>query len=104
MLAESSQRPPFLEVVDLYTHFEMPRGIAHAVDGVSFKVDYGKTLGIVGEFGSGKIVLPRTIIGILAKDGSVNHPGQILFESRDLRSLSEKAMQEVRGGEVAMVF
>lgn len=104
MLAKSSQDPPLLEVIDLYTHFETPWGISHAVDGVSFKLDYGKTLGIVGESGSGKSVLSRTIIDILAKDGSVSHRGQILFEGRDLRSLPEREMRKVRGKEISMVF
>jgi len=103
-MADNQQKAPLLEVKNLYTHFDTPRGVAHAVDGVSFKLDYGKTLGIVGESGSGKSVLSRTIIDILAKDGSVLYEGIINFEGRDLRSLSEKEMREVRGREIAMVF
>ncbi len=104
MADNQSTKPPLLEVNNLYTHFDTPRGIAHAVDGVSFTLERGRTLGIVGESGSGKSVLSRTIIDILAKDGSVLYDGEILFEGRDLRSLPEKEMREIRGREIAMVF
>ena len=95
---------PLLEVVDLVTHFRTPRGTVRAVDGVSFSLQHGKTLGIVGESGSGKSVLSRTIIGILAKDGSVVTRGRVLFEGRDLLALSEREMRDVRGKDIAMVF
>ena len=100
----SPQGRSLLEVIDLYTHFYTPMGIARAVDGVSFKLEYGISLGIVGESGSGKSVLSRTIIDILAKNGSVKSKGKIYFEGRDLRSLTDKEMQEVRGRDIAMVF
>lgn len=95
---------PLLEVKDLVTHFKTPRGTVRAVDGVSFAVERGKALGVVGESGSGKSVLSRTIIGILAKDGSVATHGRILFEGRDLLALSEAEMRNVRGKDIAMVF
>ena len=104
MAADQVQSQPLLEVIDLYTHFDTPRGVAHAVDGVSFKLDRGQTLGIVGESGSGKSVLSRTIIDILARDGSVLYRGKVMFEGRDLRELSQKEMREIRGREIAMVF
>src|SRR6185295_10342549 len=93
-----------LEVADLMTHFHTPHGIARAVDGVSFAIERGQTLGIVGESGSGKSVLARTIIGILAKDGSVTTTGRIAFEGRDLLQLPEREMRDVRGKDIAMVF
>ena len=104
MSVGSPQGRSLLEVIDLYTHFYTPMGIARAVDGVSFKLEYGISLGIVGESGSGKSVLSRTIIDILAKNGSVKSKGKIYFEGRDLRSLTDKEMQEVRGRDIAMVF
>ena len=105
MSADSTQaQPPLLEVIDLYTQFDTPEGVAHAVDGVSFTLDRGSTLGIVGESGSGKSVLSRTIIDILPHDGSVLYRGKIMFEGRDLRELSQKQMREIRGREIAMVF
>jgi peptide/nickel transport system ATP-binding protein len=95
---------PFLEVTDLVTHFHTPHGIVRAVDGVSFLIQRGQTLGIVGESGSGKSVLARTIIGILAKDGSATTTGRVAFEGRDLLKLSEPEMRDVRGKDIAMVF
>jgi peptide/nickel transport system ATP-binding protein len=95
---------PFLQVNNLFTHFNTPQGVLHAVDGISFTLDKGKTLGIVGESGSGKSVLSRTIIDILAKDGSVLYEGEVIFEGRDLRLLTEKEMREIRGREISMIF
>ena len=97
-------RPPLLEVVDLHTRFRTPQGVAHAVDGVSFTLERGRMLGIVGESGSGKSVLSRTIIDILARDGSVEYRGKVLFEGRDLRRLTAREMRRVRGREIAMIF
>src|SRR5438477_960180 len=93
-----------LEVTDLVTHFDTTDGVVRAVDGVSFSIERGQTLGIVGESGSGKSVLARTIIGILAKDGSAATTGRITFEGRNLLKLSEPAMRNVRGKDIAMVF
>ncbi|MCY3873127.1 MAG: ABC transporter ATP-binding protein [Rhodobacteraceae bacterium] len=100
----SQEQPPLLEVEDLSTHFVTPRGIARAVDGVSFKLEHGRVLGIVGESGSGKSVLSRSIIDILAHDGSVKYRGKVVFEGRDLRQLTAGEMRAVRGREIAMVF
>jgi peptide/nickel transport system ATP-binding protein len=93
-----------LEVVDLVTHFRTPKGVARAVDGVSFTLEKGKSLGILGESGSGKSVLSRSILDILAKDGSVHITGQVLFKGRDLRKISARAMRDVLCLEIAMVF
>jgi peptide/nickel transport system ATP-binding protein len=96
--------PALLEVRHLATHFHTPGGMVRALDGVSFSVQRGQTLGIVGESGSGKSVLARTIIGILAKDGCPTTTGRIAFEGRDLLKLSEPEMRDVRGKDIAMVF
>ena len=96
--------PPLLEVVGLHTHFRTPRGVARAVDGISFRLERGRMLGIVGESGSGKSVLSRTIIDILPHDGSVLYRGSVLFEGRDLRTLPKRQMRDVRGRDIAMVF
>jgi peptide/nickel transport system ATP-binding protein len=93
-----------LEVTNLVTQFHTPHGTVRAVDGVSFLLQRGQTLGIVGESGSGKSVLARTIIGILARDGSATTTGRIAFEGRDLLTLSEPEMRDVRGKDIAMVF
>lgn len=100
----STTRQPLLEVVDLITHFNTPRGVAAAVDGVSFTLERGRMIGIVGESGSDKSVLSRTIIDILPHDDTVSYGGKILFEGRDLRTLSQAEMRAVRGTEIAMVF
>jgi peptide/nickel transport system ATP-binding protein len=93
-----------LEVTDLATRFHTPHGMVRAVDGISFSIARGQTLGIVGESGSGKSVLARTIIGILAKNGSATTTGRIAFEGRDLLKLTEPEMRDVRGKDIAMVF
>ncbi|MYA89678.1 MAG: ABC transporter ATP-binding protein [Boseongicola sp. SB0662_bin_57] len=100
----SAGSTPLLEVVGLHTHFKTPRGVARAVDGISFRLERGRMLGIVGESGSGKSVLSRTIIDILPHDGSVIYQGRVLFEGRDLRTLSKRKMRDVRGRDIAMVF
>jgi peptide/nickel transport system ATP-binding protein len=79
-------------------------GIAHAVNGLSFSLEQGKALGVTGESGSGKSVLARTIMGLLADDGSVLQRGRILFDGRELTALSHRKMREVRGLEIAIVF
>lgn len=95
---------PLLEVIDLKTWFDTPRGIVKAVDGVSFTLDQGKTLGVVGESGSGKTVLSRSIMNLLPKKAAIPAGGQILFEGRDLRTVSNKQMRSIWGREIAMVF
>ncbi len=102
--AAHQNQQSLLEVADLRTHFVTPRGVARAVDGISFSIKRGQMLGIVGESGSGKSVLSRTIIDILPHDGSVLYEGEVLFEGRDLRELSRKDMRSVRGRDIAMVF
>ena len=95
---------PLLEVIDLKTWFDTPRGILKAVDGVSFSVEQGKTLGIVGESGSGKTVLSRSVMNLLPKKAAIPAGGQILFQGRDIRKVSMKEMRTIWGREMAMVF
>ncbi len=71
-----------LEVEDVHTVFETDRGLVRAVDGVTFSLERGKTLGVVGESGCGKSVLSRSIMGLLANNGT--RTGRIVFEGRDL--------------------
>jgi oligopeptide/dipeptide ABC transporter ATP-binding protein len=95
---------PLLEVKDLRTHFMTREGAVRAVDGISFSVDKGKTLGIVGESGCGKSVTALSIMGLLPKPPAEIVSGEILFDGRDLSKLSEKQLEDVRGREVAMIF
>jgi oligopeptide transport system ATP-binding protein len=93
-----------LEVNDLKTHFFTREGVVQAVDGVSFSLEKGKTLGIVGESGCGKSVTALSIMGLIPKPPAKIVGGQALFDGKDLTKLSEGEMQHVRGNEVAMIF
>jgi oligopeptide/dipeptide ABC transporter ATP-binding protein len=92
-----------LEVQDLRVHFHTDDGVVRAVDGASFAVDRGQTIGIVGESGSGKSVANLTILG-LTRSPVTSISGRILFEGRDLLEASSEEMQHIRGQEVAMIF
>ena len=94
---------PLLEVSDLRVEFSTEDGIVHAVDGISYAVDTGRTLCIVGESGSGKSVTSLTTLG-LTKGKNTQVTGRIMFEGRDLLSLSEPEMRSIRGNQIAMIF
>ena len=93
-----------LEVDDLKTHFFTREGVVQAVDGVSFSVDRGKTLGIVGESGCGKSVTALSIMGLIPKPPAKIVGGTVNFDGRELTTLSEKQLEEVRGAQIAMIF
>jgi oligopeptide/dipeptide ABC transporter ATP-binding protein len=93
-----------LEVEDLRTHFFTRAGVVRAVDGVGFSVEKGKTLGIVGESGCGKSVTALSIMRLLPTPPARIVSGSIRFDGRELTTLSERELEDVRGREVAMVF
>jgi oligopeptide transport system ATP-binding protein len=93
---------PLLEVQDLHTVFASKEGIVKAVDGVSFELMPGETLGIVGESGCGKSVTALSIMR-LQRPGKIVS-GKVLFKGQDLTKVSEYEMREVRGKEIAMIF
>ena len=95
---------PLLEVRNLKTHFFTREGVVHAVDGVSYTVDRGKTLGIVGESGCGKSVSALSIMRLIPDPPGKIVEGEILFDGRDLVKLSDKEMQSIRGDDISMVF
>ncbi len=95
---------PLLEVRDLAVGFESGGTVARAVDGVSFRVARGKTLGIVGESGCGKSVTAFSIMRLLPQPHGKILGGQILFEGKDLVQASEAELHRVRGGRIGMVF
>ncbi|MEO8347820.1 MAG: ABC transporter ATP-binding protein, partial [Acidobacteriota bacterium] len=95
---------PLLDVRDLSTHFFTREGVVHAVDGVSFSVDRGRTLGIVGESGCGKSVTALSIMGLIPKPPAKIVGGEVLFDGRDLTELGERQLESVRGREIAMIF
>jgi len=92
-----------LDVRNLKTRFQTDDGSFYAVDDVSFQVEAGKTLGIVGESGCGKSVTSLSIMRLIQKPGVIES-GQIFFQSKDLLKISEDEMRKVRGNEVAMIF
>ena len=92
-----------LEVDDLRTYFKTRAGEVHAVDGVSFAVDRGKTLGIVGESGCGKSVTALSIMGLLPPSGRTVS-GSIRFEDRELTGMSQHELEDIRGRQIAMIF
>ncbi len=92
-----------LEVRDLTTHFRTDDGIVKAVDGVSFSVEKGQTLGIVGESGCGKSVTCLTIMGLNAKVNTISS-GEVLFKGEDILHTSASKLRDLRGNEIAMIF
>jgi oligopeptide transport system ATP-binding protein len=98
-----SAREPLLSVEDLRVQFWTRRGTIHAVNGVSFDIAPGETLGIVGESGCGKSVTALAILGILPRAGRVVG-GRATFDGRDLLHLSDRQLRRVRGKEIAMIF
>lgn len=93
-----------LEVQDLRTYFYTEDGVVKAVDGISFSLDKGKTLGIVGESGCGKSVTSLSVMRLIASPPGKIVSGKILFEGKDLLEKSEKEMRSVRGNDVSMIF
>jgi oligopeptide/dipeptide ABC transporter ATP-binding protein len=92
-----------LEVTNLKTHFRTDDGIVKAVDGVSFTVEKGQTLGIVGESGSGKSVTCLTIMGLNSKRNTIT-TGEALWKGRNLLTMNSRELREIRGAEIAMIF
>ncbi len=93
-----------LEVKNLRTGFKTDDGYFTAVDNVSFKLEKGKTLGIVGESGCGKSVTSLSIMRLIPTPPGKIESGEILFEGKDLLRLSEEDMRKIRGNDIAMIF
>src|SRR5438105_4389324 len=92
-----------LEVRDLKTHFRTDDGIVKAVDGVSFSIEKGQTLGIVGESGSGKSVTCLTIMGLNPKRNTISS-GEAIFKGENLLAMSSSRLRDIRGNDIAMIF
>jgi oligopeptide/dipeptide ABC transporter ATP-binding protein len=95
---------PLLSVRDLRTWFHTDRGVARAVDGVTFDVAPRETLGIVGESGCGKSVTSLSILRLVARPGRIEDGSRITLEGRDLLALPEAEMRAIRGNRAAMIF
>jgi oligopeptide/dipeptide ABC transporter ATP-binding protein len=100
--AEGSE--PVLSIKDLVVEFSTDDGVVHAVDGVSYDVRPGETLGIVGESGSGKSVSQLAVLGLIPQPPGRIVSGEAVFDGRNLIGLSTKQLQKIRGGPMAMVF
>lgn len=92
-----------LEVKNLQTHFPTRAGLVRAVDGVSFHVERGELLGLVGESGCGKSMTALSVMRLVASPGKIVG-GEILFEGENLLKVSEERMREIRGDDIAMIF
>ena len=95
---------PLLQVSDLHVSFHTRNGVVRAVDGVSFTVEKGQTIGIVGESGSGKSVSCYSLMGLIPQPPGKISQGTAKFDGVDLLKLSEKEMQKIRGSRISMIF
>ncbi len=93
-----------MEVKDLTTRFHTQEGTVYAVNGISYTLNEGETLGIVGESGSGKSVQSLAIMGLIPQPPGKIEAGSVMFRGRDLLKLSREQMRMVRGAEIAMIF
>jgi peptide/nickel transport system ATP-binding protein len=94
---------PLLEVKDLKVHFPTDDGLVKAVDGVSYSLSPGETLGIVGESGSGKSVSSLTVMGLIdRKQAKIS--GEVMFQGQDLLTLPRDEMRTIRGAKISMIF
>ncbi|QDG54551.1 ABC transporter ATP-binding protein [Persicimonas caeni] len=98
------ERPKILEVKNLKTHFKTDEGVVRAVDGVSFAVRKGESLGIVGESGSGKSVTQISILGLIPSPPGEIVDGQILFQGEDLLEKKDKELRKIRGNKISMIW
>ncbi len=92
-----------LEVRDLRVHFPTDDGLVKAVDGVSFSVARGETLGVVGESGSGKSVTFLSVLGLIDRKAA-RVEGEVIFQGRNLLELSSEELQDIRGSRISMIF
>ncbi|WP_395363209.1 ABC transporter ATP-binding protein [Streptomyces sp. YH02] len=95
---------PLLDVRDLHVEFRTREGVAKAVNGVSYSVNAGETLAVLGESGSGKSVTAQAIMGILDTPPGFVTKGEILFRGQDMLKMSEEEHRKVRGSKIAMIF
>ncbi len=102
-MAGESQKP-LLEVKDLVVRFNTSDGVVHAVNGVSYQLDEGETLGVVGESGCGKSVHARSIMRLIPIPPGEIASGEIWYDGRDILNLPESDLFQMRGPEIAMVF
>ena len=93
-----------LEIKNLSVEYHSNRSVVHAVNGITFLLNRGETLGLVGETGAGKTTIAKSIIRILPDPQGKVTDGSIVFDGQDLLKLSEKQMQKIRGSKISMIF
>jgi peptide/nickel transport system ATP-binding protein len=103
-MAESSSNAPLLEVDNLRTYFDTLSGTVRSVDGLSYTVEAGQTLGVVGESGCGKSVTALSIMRLIPRPPGRFAGGAIRYRGTDLLRLSEREMREIRGNRISMIF
>src|SRR5512146_3505343 len=96
--------PTVLEVKNLETNFHTPDGTVHAVNGVSFNLAEGETLGIVGESGCGKSVTMLSLLGLIPRPPGKIVSGEAHFDTVDLLKISESELRSIRGARISMIF
>jgi oligopeptide/dipeptide ABC transporter ATP-binding protein len=101
---DATALPAVLEIDDLKTHFFTEAGVVRAVDGVSYSVRKGETLGVVGESGCGKSVTALSILRLVADPPGRIVGGAIRFQGRNLLDLDQRGMESVRGNDISMIF
>ena len=102
---EKPDQPEVLvELKNLRTHFFTDMGVAKSVDGISYSVRKGQTLGVVGESGCGKSVTALSIMGLIPQPPGKIVGGQIIFDGKDLTKFSQEDLRKIRGKDVAMIF
>ncbi len=100
----SEDNKKFLSVENLVVEYTSDGDIVHAVNGVSFQLDKGKTLGLVGETGAGKTTIAKAIMRILQEPPAAIRQGKVMLEGVDLMQLSKKEMYGIRGNKISMIF
>ena len=95
---------PILQVENLVTRFYTPEGVVHAVNGVSFDITEGETLGVVGESGCGKSVTMLSVLQLIQRPPGKIESGKALFHDKDLLAMTSEEIRHVRGGQISMIF
>ncbi|MGN0972771.1 MAG: ATP-binding cassette domain-containing protein, partial [Aristaeellaceae bacterium] len=99
-----SEKNIFLSVRDLTVEYTSDGAVVHAVNGVSFDLEKGKTIGLVGETGAGKTTIAKSILRVLPEPQATVRQGEILLDGQNLLSLSENEMLKIRGSRISMIF
>ena len=104
MAHPSRMAESLLRIQDLRTYFYTENGVAKAVDGVSFDIGAGETVGLVGESGCGKSVTALSLLRLVRPPGRIESGSHIVFDGTDLVTIDEKSMRAIRGARISMVF